>query len=71
MVANDNKSYFGYLNKLLDEYNKNFHHYKDNKRLDTDYYGLSWEIGTNPKASKFKVGDTIRITKYKNTFSKV
>ena len=28
------------------------------------------KIGTNPKAPKFKVNDRVRITKYKNIFSK-
>ena len=30
---------------------------------------LSEKIKTNPKASKFKVDDKVRITKYKNIFS--
>ena len=31
---------------------------------------MSEEIETNPKAPKFKVNDRVRITNYKNTFSK-
>ena len=31
---------------------------------------LTEGIGPSHKASKFKVGDRVRITKYKNTFSK-
>ena len=26
MTANDSKSYFPYLNKLVDQYNNNYHH---------------------------------------------
>ena len=31
---------------------------------------MTKKIETNPKAPKFKVGDRVRITKYKNIFSK-
>ena len=31
---------------------------------------MSEKIETNPKARKFKVNDRVRITNYKNTFSK-
>ena len=31
---------------------------------------MTEKIETNPKVSKFKVGDRIRITNYKNIFSK-
>ena len=31
---------------------------------------MSEKIETNPKALKFKVNDRVRITNYKNTFSK-
>ena len=41
-----------------------------NKPIDFDYSGLSEEIKTNPKAPKFKFGDRVRITKWKNNFSK-
>ena len=31
---------------------------------------MSEEIETNPKSAKFKINDRVRITKYKNIFSK-
>ena len=34
------------------------------------YVALAEEIETNPNTAKFKVGDRVRITKYKNIFSK-
>ena len=40
------------------------------KRIGADYSALTEEIETNPKAPKFKVGDSVRITKCKNIFSK-
>ena len=44
----------GYLSKLVDEYDDMYHQ----------------SIDKRPKASKFKVGDKVSITKYKNVFSK-
>ena len=57
MIANDSKSYLGYLNKLVDEYNNTYHHSIKKKPIDADYSALSEEIDMNPKAPKFKVGD--------------
>ena len=70
MTANDSKSYFSYLNKLVDQYNKTYHHSIKIKPINTDYSALSEKIQTNPKAPKFKVNDRVRITKYKIIFSK-
>ena len=39
------------------------------KHIDADYSVLTKEIETNPKDPKFKVGNRVRITKYKNIFS--
>ena len=50
----------------------NTYHYSiNNKPINADYSALSEKIETNLKAPKFKVNDTIRITKYKNIFSKI
>ena len=67
---NNNRSYLGYLNKLVDEYNSTYHCSIGKKHTDTGYCALTKEIETNPKAPKFKVGDRIRITEYKNIFRK-
>ena len=40
------------------------------KTIDADYSALSEEIESIPKAPKFRVGEIVRVTKYKNTFSK-
>ena len=71
MTANDSKSYLGYLNKLIDECNDTYHRSIGRKAIDVDHSALTKEIQKNPKANKFKVGDRVRITKYKNIFSKV
>ena len=70
MTANDSKSYLPYLNKLVDHYNNNYHHSINKKPINADYFGLTENIETYLKAPKFKVNDRVKITKYKNIFSK-
>ena len=70
MTANDNKSYLNYLNKLVDQDNNTYHYYINKKPTDVDYSASTEKIETNPKAPKFKVSDRVRITKYRNIFSK-
>ena len=59
-----------YLNKLVDQYNNTYHHSINKKPINADYSVLTEKIKTNLKAPKFKVNDRVRITKYKNIFSK-
>ena len=70
MTANDNKSDLGYLNKVVDEYNNTYHHSIGKNPINADWSALTEEIDKNPKSPKLKVGDRVRITKYKNIFSK-
>ena len=44
MAANDNKSYLGYLNKLVDEYDNNYNHSIRKKSIDADYSALNGKI---------------------------
>ena len=69
MTANDSKFCLPYLNKLVDQYNNTYHHSINKKPIDSDYSALTEKFETNPKARKFKV-NRVRITKYKNIFSK-
>ena len=62
MIANDSKSYLSYLNKLVDQYNKTYHHSGNEKPINTDYSALTEQIGATLKTPKFKVNDTVRIT---------
>ena len=62
VTANSKKSYLGSLNTCHCSIVK--------KSIDADNSALNKEIVTNLKSSKFKVGDRVRITKYKNSFSK-
>ena len=70
MTTNNGKSYLGYLNKLVDEYNNTYHCSISKKPINADYSSWTEEIETNSRSPKFKVGDKVRITKYKNIFSK-
>ena len=58
------------MNKLVDQYNNTYHHPINRKPINADYSALTEKIERNHKAPKFKVNDTVIITKYKNTFSK-
>ena len=70
MTANDSKSYFPYLNQLVDEHNNTYHHSINKKPIKADCSALTEKIETNSKAPKFKVIDKFRVTKYTNIFSK-
>ena len=70
MAASDSKSYLSYFNKLVDQYNNTYHHTINKKPINADYYALTGKIDTNSKAPEFKANDRVRITKYKNIFSK-
>ena len=58
------------MNKLVDQYNNTYHHSINKKPINADYSALTEKIETSPKVPKFKVNDRVRITKYKNIFSK-
>ena len=70
MTADNGKSYLDYLKKLVDKYNNTYHYSISKKPIDANYSVFSEKIETNPKAPIFKVGDRVRITRYKNIFSK-
>ena len=58
------------MNKLVDQYINTSHHCIGKKRINADYFALNEKIETNHNASKFKANDGVRITKYRNIFSK-
>ena len=37
--------------------------------VDSDHFAFAERLETNPKVPKFKVGDKVKITNYKNIFS--
>ena len=63
-----------YINKLYDivnEYNNTYHRTIKMKPLDVkDNTYIDFEKEFNDKDPKFKVGDYVRISKYKNIFAK-
>ena len=59
------------MNKLVDQYSNTPHHSIEKKLINADYSALAEKIETNLKAPKFKVGNRVRIIKYKNIFNKV
>ena len=70
MTANDNKYYLLYLNKLVDQYNNTYYLCINKKPINADYSVFTENIEINTKVPKLKVNDRVRITKYKNIFSK-
>ena len=70
MTVKDTKSCLPYLNELVDQYNDTYHHSINKKLINANHSALTKKIETNPKAPKFKVNDSVRITNYKNIFSK-
>ena len=40
------------------------------KPINADYSALSEKLETNSKSTNFKIGDRVRIIKYKNIFNK-
>ena len=58
------------LHNILAEYNNTYRRSICKKPVDADCSSLTKEIEMNPKSSKFKVGDRVRMAMYKNTFSK-
>ena len=57
MTANDNRSYFSFLDKLVDQCNNIYHHSINKKPINADYSALTKKIETNSKAPKIKVND--------------
>ena len=72
MTAKDRKSNLSYSNNLVDQDNKTYNHSIGKKPINADCSTLTENIGTNPRATKFKFknNDRIKITNYKNIFSK-
>ena len=63
--------YFDKLDDILDEYNNTYHRKIKMRPVDVkdDTYN-DFEKQVNDKDPKFKVGDHVRVSKYKNIFAK-
>ena len=63
--------YIDKLNDIVNEYNNTYHRTIKMKPVDIkDKTYIDFEKEVNGKDPKFKVGDRLRISKYKNTFAK-
>ena len=71
MTSISKKEYIDKLNDIVDKYNNTYHNTIKMKSInvkDNTYINTDKEI--NNKDPKFKVGDRVRISKYKNLFAK-
>ena len=63
--------YFDKLDNIVNEYNNTYHRTIKMKPIDVkDYTYINIDKEVNDKNPKFKVGDHVRISKYKNIFAK-
>ena len=72
MTAISENVYFDVLDDTVNKYNKTVHRTIKMKPIEVtdDYYAEYNEHPPNKKSPKFKVGDNVRISKYKNIFDK-
>ena len=71
MIAISKNVYFDVLHDIGNKYNKTVHKTIKMKPIDvTDGSHAEYNEGFNKKDPKFKVGDHVRISKYKNIFAK-
>ena len=71
MTAVGKNVYFDVLDDIVDKYNNTWHNSMKMKPKDvTDNSFAEYSEESNKKDPKFKVGDHVRISKYKNIFAK-
>ena len=71
MTAISKNVYFDVLDDIVDKYNNTVHRTIKMKPIDvTDDSYAEYNEDFNKKDPKFKVGDHVRISKYKNIFAK-
>ena len=71
MTSISKNMYIDKLDDIVNEYNNTYHRtikMKPTDVKDNTYINIGKEV--NDKDSKFKVGDHVRISKYKNIFAK-
>ena len=71
MTAISKNVYFDVLDDIANKYNNTVHRTMKIKPIDvtSDSYA-EYNEDSNVRKPKFKVGDRVRISKYKNTFAK-
>ena len=71
MAAISKNVYIDKLDDIVNEYNNTYHRTIKMKPVDVkDNTYIDFEKNVNDKDPKFKIGDHVRISKYKNIFAK-
>ena len=71
MTTNSKNLYNDVLNDIANKYNNTIHRIIKMKPIDvTDKSSVEYNEDSNKRNPKFKVGDRVRISKYKNIFAK-
>ena len=71
MTAIQENIYFDVLKDIVDKYNNTVHRTIKIKPIEVrDHFYAEYDEIPNKKNPKFKVGDNVRISKYKNIFVK-
>ena len=71
MTSISKNVYIDKLDDIVDEYNNTYHRSIKMKLIDVkDNTNINFKKEVNDKNPKFKVGDHVRISKYKNIFAK-
>ena len=71
MTSISKNFYFNVLNDIIKKYNNTYHNTIKMKPLDVKDNNFTKYIEeSNKKDPKFKIGDHVRISKYKNIFAK-
>ena len=64
MIANDSKSYLGYLNQLADQYNNTYHHPIGKRSVDVDYSVLTKKFELSHKVHKLVIESGLLSVRY-------
>ena len=76
MASISKNVYYDVLDDIVNKYNNTYHKTIKMKPADvgnnsfTEYNGIAFKEESNEKDLKFKVGDHVRISKFKNVFAK-
>ena len=71
MTAVSKNVYFYVLNDIVDKCNNTYHKTVKIKPINVKCYSYAeYNVDSNAKDPKFKIGDHVRILKYKNIFAK-
>ena len=70
MTAASKNVYFEVLDDIVDKYNSAYHRTIKMKPIDVNFDSYAeYNINSNAKITQFKIGDHVRISKYKNIFA--